>query len=1744
MKVYRSETGIQIKCSNTNNIKTLSELKEAIENACGVPTDKQVLMTSLGIQVKDANLLQVLQSEGSDESIVLCYDTRCYLSDEKDDIQTVLVEEIPVLDRIIPPIDGTSLTKQFKRSLKALSKDDACTETLKLFNAIDNYSRSLIDAATTHYELSGKLVNEHEIQRNALNVAMKNLETHSNPTKSKLSRYLRKVEQELSKQRPILANVDRDLLFLNKLRIHDAVKRVLVPDDRSKQYLIDFVDQQVIVEIKSDTMKLCDRISKDFLELKTFLQEIDTDTEFLQDRVQKSINMYSLHDIFEEITGYTKTLRHRRSKMKRDLQRAYEKLSLVSGTPLSGQFNSLSLDESRFGEATALSNDGASPVAETSTAAFTPLTRKNSKNSSSSKIFESFLHFAEINIEESLPEMAKYELAVRKRTEQLLNSKKNAISVLISCMKTVSNFQMILHEVNIQIDSNVSFMENFRKKYKGNDLQILPQIVFSYGAIMIELLRRKEYTTLLVTNSGLIGDVLGQYRSTEESRREYFRQKVVKEIPFKLSMREFEDASPQSEISVNGNDKNTQINMDINDITEFISVIRHLYVDTPGIADSPRAFNSPGSNNNGSDSSGSPRKVDKDKSLFNVLNKMKKELDGIRLQWMASIRNHLLEGKDIMQAEEIQDSLALKPEIDTVDTRSSKLTSPTSSIYQLIGNDKTILEENEKLKREIEELRQEKESIQSEETQRGEELIATKSELRAAMEEIERLEQENVDQTEEINQLKYIIKNLETEKEDLESAKRSFLNEIKNKDKSADFRIASAEEDFNAKLSDLQYRLEEEERMKKNLEIEHASELNFISIDHEKNILNLNALIAKEKQAKDDLENEHALKLDSILSQHQDEINQLNTQLQHEKQNVVNIKLEKKELQRRLEQLCENTDDLKEKLETERALHEEQLSHLHAEMEEKDRATEHIKELQEQTRVMVKQCQDDWYSKNEELNIIREEQNAVDVAVRKLLRRFRPSDQELESMSLDGYVDLFRENLEGFEKEFAINKDNLEAATQELADLTEGYSNLIDTHNEWRSVASRMADKLEEFRKQVIFEIVTQLQMPMEKNELIALSTTVTPSDDDAAIWNEILRLSSGVNTQKFVFSVVKYVRDTYNQAKQFKKEYRNIKGDLTLLLPTRNSSGKPWAAFNINAPHYFLKSTENIAAQIQNREWIVARIVAITEHVTDATNPESNPFGLDNGITYHLIEVENWRSNRPNKRRHVSTDSGLASITAIPPQADSRNKALNVDRPLEQIKRQKLTSQPAKKTDPVAPLNERSAPLIPTLIPEVSKTEPNLKKYEPTPSLVNKPPRSVPPSTKPFKAKTTGAPTIVPNVKSIIPLKMRQLIATKLYEAFARIYAPILAENPTVATDHAKQQEEKILETTSNQAGYKQAAANVLMHLKKRPLSTSGADIGLDGEWIDPKIVEASKPTWQTRLNECVLDLEMLKKLKYPLPELMEESNTNTWNAVDLTGSIHQCDRCQQDYLIKSVLDKDDMDACVYHPNKMRMMIVDGSKQKVYACCEDPLGSVGCTRGPHVYKDEDTAVLHKKIPYVKTPLHDSSDKKRKLVALDCEMGYTTAGMELIRLTAVDENMKVLVDELVLPYNMIVDLNSRYSGISTLEGAKFDLDGLRKELFKYIDQDTIIVGHGLENDLNALRIIHTNVIDTVALFPHKNGLPYRNSLRGLTLVHLKKFIQTGTEGHDSLEDASVCIELLEFYIKKVLNKVENKMLAV
>ncbi|KAL0029787.1 hypothetical protein WJX79_011038 [Trebouxia sp. C0005] len=155
-----------------------------------------------------------------------------------------------------------------------------------------------------------------------------------------------------------------------------------------------------------------------------------------------------------------------------------------------------------------------------------------------------------------------------------------------------------------------------------------------------------------------------------------------------------------------------------------------------------------------------------------------------------------------------------------------------------------------------------------------------------------------------------------------------------------------------------------------------------------------------------------------------------------------------------------------------------------------------------------------------------------------------------------------------------------------------------------------------------------------------------------------------------------------------------------------------------------------------------------------------------------------------------------------------------------------------------------------------------------------------------------------------------------------------------------------------------------------------------------------------------------------------------------------------------------------------------------------------------------------------------------EMVSVDCEMCVTAAGYELTRVSLVDGNGQVLLDELVLPENAITDYNTQYSGITAqaLASITIKLTDIQRQVCNFVSAETLLVGHGLENDLKALKIIHANCLDTVMLFPHPKGPPAKPALRFLADRYLKRKIQVAE--HDSVIDARAALDLVKLKIAK------------
>jgi RNA exonuclease 1 len=153
----------------------------------------------------------------------------------------------------------------------------------------------------------------------------------------------------------------------------------------------------------------------------------------------------------------------------------------------------------------------------------------------------------------------------------------------------------------------------------------------------------------------------------------------------------------------------------------------------------------------------------------------------------------------------------------------------------------------------------------------------------------------------------------------------------------------------------------------------------------------------------------------------------------------------------------------------------------------------------------------------------------------------------------------------------------------------------------------------------------------------------------------------------------------------------------------------------------------------------------------------------------------------------------------------------------------------------------------------------------------------------------------------------------------------------------------------------------------------------------------------------------------------------------------------------------------------------------------------------------------------------------RRIIALDCEMCKAGNESVLTRVSLLDWDGSVLLDKLVKPDVTITDYLTQWSGITEamLRDVTTTLSDIQGELLDIITPRTILVGHSLNSDLNALKLTHPFLIDTGILFPHQRGPPYKQSLKWLTQKYLQTEIQKGVKGHDSVEDARACLNLVK-----------------
>lgn len=282
----------------------------------------------------------------------------------------------------------------------------------------------------------------------------------------------------------------------------------------------------------------------------------------------------------------------------------------------------------------------------------------------------------------------------------------------------------------------------------------------------------------------------------------------------------------------------------------------------------------------------------------------------------------------------------------------------------------------------------------------------------------------------------------------------------------------------------------------------------------------------------------------------------------------------------------------------------------------------------------------------------------------------------------------------------------------------------------------------------------------------------------------------------------------------------------------------------------------------------------------------------------------------------------------------------------------------------------------------------------------------------------------------------------------------------------------------------------------------------------------------------------------------------------MSMVSSQKDCSRCAKGFYVTNGGDYVTTEPCLYHWGKVNRFFDGHAMRHIYSCCNRDYNSMvdnGCTANRvHVWTGVSSGLNGPYEGFVRTKRRPQHDNNTGIFALDCEMCFTGCGLELAKVSIIRSDGNLFYETFVRPESEIVDYNTRFSGItekdlcnqnmrraSTASNSSSSSSGsngytrtvktlkeVQKDLLKFIFDDTILIGHSIENDLKALKLIHKTIIDTSISFPHYYGLPYRRSLKSLTKTILKRDIQQAETGHCSFEDSRATLELMLWKVRK------------
>ncbi|EAU89419.2 hypothetical protein CC1G_07645 [Coprinopsis cinerea okayama7 len=750
------------------------------------------------------------------------------------------------------------------------------------------------------------------------------------------------------------------------------------------------------------------------------------------------------------------------------------------------------------------------------------------------------------NLDATLQELRQLDLSHRQEVQSIADIKNSYNRQSLSTLRRIS----IVNNDIIQIPPNLAALQaSFRNKNSFSHIQRLHNMLYAYGATVIEIVRRKEFSRFFYQRAQSILEVMAKLTSGERKRRQVYRSEVLGQLPF--DAKGMDDPVPSIDFTPTGSTEFTY-SLERPDVEAFLRILDDLEIYARAKPDSIALSTV----------------LESRESLQKLVAKM----DNLEVGFDKIAEKSLLSASRI--------SLSRRRSLEADEQAYQQLLDELRSTEEAKARQAAIFDEERRImqgeiqrfKRQLEDVEHDKQQASERENQLERELRQARGQAESESAARRIVEERNQEMAKEIEGQRVALsraladateqsKNAEMLRQELAQARAEF-EEVKQLETRNAAKVAALlEEQGNTlrKLEEARARGEDLEAQIQAARAESDEVRQALKDTSEEK----DRLLKMQASEHDRIIRDHIAEADGDRAVLERQFFELKAVQEHTERQVKDLKAE-------IEVANSDAAGLRDELQR---------------VEHELRDAKHIERLLREDLKAGRASQSDYERRLEEINRLVAQILDVAISFRNTQVKALTAAQTMSSLPTPG------------------NRHGVNGA------------NMTDS----AMVSSGMRHH----------SVIAQTGEP----------SPIDPSDPAAAL--EILREFDHDHFLEAINKTGSTIKKWQKQCKEYRERakgkisFRNFsKGDLALFLPTRNSVSKPWAAFNVSFPHYFLQATGHLAEQLKTREWIVARITSITERVVDHQDASSNPYGLGDGVKYYMLEVEDWTQPSQNKRR------------------------------------------------------------------------------------------------------------------------------------------------------------------------------------------------------------------------------------------------------------------------------------------------------------------------------------------------------------------------------------------------------------------------------------------------------------------------------------------------------------------------------